>query len=47
MALKDRLKNVNISAKPRIVEETSFTEFIADALSQKIATIPVWYDYDY
>lgn len=47
MALKDRLKNVNISAKPRIVEETSFTEFIADALSQKVAAIPVWYDYDY
>ena len=47
MALKDRLKNVNISATPKIVEETSFTEFIADALSQKVAAIPVWYDYDY
>ena len=47
MALKDRLKNVNISTTPKIVEETSFTEFIADALSQKVAAIPVWYDYDY
>ena len=47
MALGDRLKNIKTSDAPEIVEEIPFTEYITDALSQKISTIPVWYDYDY
>ncbi len=47
MALKDRLKNISYENTPTIVEETSFADYITEALSQKIATIPVWYDYDY
>lgn len=47
MTLKDRLKNISFESNPKIVEEIPFSEFITDALSQKISTIPVWYDYDY
>lgn len=47
MGLSDRLRDNNISNTPKIVEEVAFSEFITDALYQKISTIPVWYDYDY
>lgn len=47
MALKDRLKNTDIESTPQIIEETSFTDYITETLSQKISTIPVWYDYEY
>lgn len=46
MTLKDRLKNIENNT-PEIVEEFSFNDYIVDAISQKISTIPVWYEYDY
>lgn len=45
MGISDRLKR--FEHKPDIVEETSFSDFITEALSRKIASIPVWYEYDY
>lgn len=47
MALSDRLKKFETTETPKIVEEIPFNDFIMDALSQKIASIPVWFDYSY
>lgn len=45
MGISDRLKNTyNL---PSIVEEMPFNDFITEALTKKISSIPVWYDYDY
>ena len=45
MGISDRLKNTyNL---PSIVEEMPFSDFITEALTKKISSIPVWYDYDY
>lgn len=45
MGISDRLKNIKSS--PNIVEEMPFSDFITEALTKKISSIPVWYDYDY
>lgn len=45
MGISDRLKNIKSS--PSIVEEMPFNDFITEALTKKISSIPVWYDYDY
>ena len=45
MGISDRLKKFENT--PDIVEETPFSEFITEALTRKISSIPVWYDYDY
>lgn len=45
VGISDRLKS--FEQKPDIVEETSFNDFVSEALSRKIASIPVWYEYDY
>lgn len=47
MALSDRLKKFEFIETPKIVEEIPFNDFIMDALSQKVASIPVWFDYSY
>lgn len=47
MALSDRLKKFETTETPKIVEEIPFNDFIMDALSQKVASIPVWFDYSY
>ena len=45
VGISDRLKR--FEHNPDIVEETSFGDFVTEALSKKIASIPVWYEYDY
>ena len=42
VGISDRLKR--FEHKPDIVEETSFNDFVSEALSRKIASIPVWYE---
>ena len=47
MGFSERIRNFRYSNSPTIVEEVPFRDFIFDALSRKVSSIPVWYDYEY
>lgn len=46
MALKDRLRQLDVKIESPKTAQTDFGEKLVKLLSEKIASIPVWYDYD-